>query len=608
MSRPRRLKGWADAPHPALPLLTLTTGAWLTLFVVLAVTVAMYLNLLGPELVMFCGLCVLVVCGVIEPSEALVGFANPAVATIGVLFVCAAAVQETGGLARLSQAVFGGTSSVRGGLLRLVLPTAFLSAFMNNTPIVAMFIPMVRRYAERIGSAPSIFLIPLSYAAMLGGTCTLIGTSANLVVAGLHAEQGYGELGMLDITWIGVPITAMALGYLVFAAPALLAPRRDPALVAHDEQREYLAEVEVAADAPMVGQTIEEAGLRSLPNLFLVEIRRSGGQIVRPVGPRDRLEPGDHLVLTGIASSVTDLTQLPGLSAATEAGLGDERGLFEVVVSHRSPLVGQSVKQAEFRRRYSAAILAVHRAGERIEQKIGDIVLRPGDTLMLVASPGFRRAWQDSTAFYLVSDVSADSPPQYQKANLVFVALLAMVLVPSLTDLTLLHSAMGVLVFLLATRCISTRAARQAVNWPVLVLIGSAIGISGAMKHTGAASAIAAVLLEVTAPLGPVGLLAGVWVLGAVFASAISNAAAAALVFPVAMDAALYAGADTRTVALALALSASAGFSSPIGSSPNLLVWGPGGYLYSDYMRIGLPLTLLCLVGTMLLLPAIWAL
>lgn len=588
--------------------MTLGWHGWLTLAVIAGATLLMVLDRLGPDLVMFSGLCALVVAGVVTPTEALHGFSNPAVATIGVLFVCAAVIKETGALGLVSSLVFGRTSSHRWGLLRLVIPTAALSAVMNNAPIVAMFIPMVRTWARKVGANPSRFFIPLSYAAMLGGTCTLIGTSANLVVAGMHAEHGYGELGMFDITWVGLPMTLVALLYLVFLAPLLIADRRDPVDVDKEEAREYLAEVEVARDAPMVGRTVDQAGLRNLPGLFLVEIHRHGGsRVIRPVAPESRIEAGDHLVFTGDASSVNDVAQLPGLDAV-DSQMPSWRRVFEVVISHRSRLVGLTVRDAEFRRRFGAAILAVHRAGERIDGRIGDIVLRAGDTLMISAAPGFRKVWQDSTMFYLVSERSEEERPRYKKAPLALVAIAGMVLIPAFTSVSLLVSGMGTLFILLATRCISGRAARLAINWSVLVLIGSAIGVATALEKSGAAEVLGETLLAFTQPLGPVAVLAGVWVLGALFASFVSNAAGAALVFPVAMTAAASAGMDTRAVALALALAASAGFATPIGSNPNLLVYGPGGYRYLDYTRVGLPLMLICLVCALVLLPRFFAL
>lgn len=590
-------------------LLHMSWEAWLTLGVVATATVTMAREKLGPDLVMFSALCVLVVFGIVDPSRALVGFARPEVTTIGVLFICAAAVQETGALKLISNAIFGKSKHPLRALVRLTVPTAFMSAFMNNTPIVAMFIPMVRSHAIRLGVQPSTLLIPLSYAAMFGGTCTLIGTSANLVVSGLLAESGREPLGMLEIGKIGVFCTTAGLLYLFTIGRRLVPSRKDPVDTAHEDFREYLAELEVARDAPLVGKTVEDAGLRALPGLFLAEIRRADGREVHPVAPEDRLRAGDHLVFTGIASTVTDLVaSLPGLRPVDDPHLLQDHELFEVVISHRSPLVDLTVRDAEFRRRYNAAILAVHRAGERIDEKIGDIVMRPGDTLLLLASQGFRAAWQNSAAFYLVSELRVEPSQRYRRARIVLATMLGLVLVPAITGMNLLVPAMGALVILVATGCIGLRKARSAVNWTVLVLIGSSFGIAGAMEQSGAAQALGAALVEATAPFGPRAMLAGIYIAGVVFASFVSNAASAALIFPIALQAAEIGGYEVRGFVLGLALAASAGFSTPIGCQPNLLVYGPGGYRYLDFTRVGLPLNVLFFAITIAGLPLVWPL
>ncbi len=601
---------------------SLSAGGWLTLSVVAVATATMARDRLGPDLVMFLALCVLVVAQVVSPMHALAGFANPALATIAVLFVCAAALRETGALTLISNAIFGQTQHPTVGLARLMGPTALMSAFMNNTPIVAMFVPMVRSYSEKIGVSPSKFLIPLAYAAMFGGTCTAVGTSANLVISGMLESANYEPMRMFEIGHVGLPTTIVGLIYMLTIGRHLIPDRLDPSSSAHADARQYLVELEVARDSPLVEQTVEEAGLRQLPGLFLVEIRRPHGRISRPVAPGDRIGALDHLVFTGVASTVEDLVvRFPGLSAVDDVQMSG-RGLFEVVVSHRSPLLGLSVKEANFRRRYDAAILAVHRAGVRLDKKIGDVTLRPGDTLMLSASEGFRNAWQNSADFYLVSAVSTESPKRYRKANIALATVLALVLVPAATnselldavvppaiaaiDVPLLVAAMGALVVLVVTGCIGLKGARQAVSWPVLVLIGSALGVANAMDESGAAAIMGQALLEVTDPLGPRATLAGVYVLGVLFASFISNAAAAALLFPVALTAAVAGGYDPRPFAMALAMAASAGLSTPIGSPANLLVYGPGGYRYRDFTRVGLPLNLLFMVIAVVLVPMVW--
>jgi len=583
--------------------------AWLTLIVVAGVTVTMARERLGPDLVMFAALCVLVVSGVVEPERALMGFAQPAVATIAVLLIVAGAVRDTGALKLISATILGKSSNKLVVFLRLVVPTAFMSAFLNNTPIVAMFIPVVRAHARKMGQSPSKLLIPLSYAAMFGGTCTLMGTSANLVVSGLLAQSGAEPLGIVEIGRIGLPSSLVGIAYLATVGRRLLPDREDPIVTAQSEARDYLVELAVNRDSPLVGATVEDAGLRALPELFLVELRRRDGRVFNPVAPEMVLMPGDHLVFTGVADSVEDLiSQFPGLRAAVGDDLDmiEDRQLFEVVISHRSPLVGRTVRESDFRRTFDAAILAVHRSGERIQDKIGDIVLQPGDTLILSASPGFRRSWSKSVAFYLVSELRAEPPRRYRRARIVLATAVGMVLVPALTGVSLLVAAMGAMVLLLGTNCIGLRTARSSVNWTVIVLISSAFGVAEAMESSGAASSLARLLLQLTEPLGPRATLAAVYVLGVAMASFISNAAAAALLFPVAMMAADLGGHDARPFAIALAMSASAGFSTPIGCAPNMLIYGPGGYRYLDFTKVGLPLNLVFAVIAVIGIPLVW--
>lgn len=589
-----------------LTLLGLHVDGWLVLGVVAAATLLMAKEKLGPDLVMVSALCVLVVAGVISPRDAMSGFAEPATVTIGVLFVVARAVQETGVLHQVGTFLFGKARTTRAALFRLVVPTAALSAVLNNTPIVALFVPMVTQFARRVGESPSKFLMPLSFATMLGGTCTLIGTSTNLVVSGLVEQQGLPAIGMFELAWVGVPTTIVGVLYLLTGGRALLAERVDPLQRSVADAKAWLAEVEVAKDSPLAGRTVEEAGLRHLPGLFLVEIRRKE-QTIRPVAPQSVLAAGDALVFTGIADTIRDLTTLPGLSPTGETP-DPGQGLFEVVVSHNSKLVGRNVRASRFRRRFDAAIVAVHRAGERIEGRIGDIVLQAGDTLLLSASPGFADAWRDAADFYLISEVPSDGQPRYRKAPVALLALGMMIALPSLTELTMTVSSMAAFVILLATRCLSPRAARDAVQWPVLLLIGSAFGMSQALLQTGVADMVAQVLMAATQPFGPLALLAGVYLITMTFSLFISNAAAAALIFPIAVAAAEVSGLPVRPFAVTVAMAASAAFATPIGYQTNLMVYGPGGYRYMDFVRVGLPLNALVFLVAMIAIPLAWPL
>ncbi len=372
---------------------------WLTLAVVVACLGAMVREVAGPDLIMMAGLVTLTTFGVLDAGEAFQGFANPALAAVGALFVVSAGLRETGGVEMISRRLFGGASSERGGILRLCAPVGVFSAFLNNAPIVAMMTPAVSTWASRAGMAPSRFLIPLSYSSILGSTTTIIGTSTILVVAGMVNDAGMREFAFFELLPVGLPIFLVGLVYLVAVAPVLLPSRQEPSEVLGERRREYVGSMIVGSDCPLAGQSVEDAGLRQLPGLFLVEIERDG-RFITPVTPDERLEAGDRLVFAGVVATIVELQKIRGLRPVTEEETASEarptQRLVEAVISRSSPLRGRSIRAANFRTTYDAAVIAVHRNGERVPGKIGSIVLRAGDTLLLQTAPHFIRSHRNS--------------------------------------------------------------------------------------------------------------------------------------------------------------------------------------------------------------------
>lgn len=584
--------------------------AWFTLTVVTLGVAALIREVLAPDLIFLGVLAVLLVSGILSPQEALAGFANPEVISVGALFVVAGAMQNTGALGFVATRLFGRIRGDRQALLRLMLPVAGISAFLNNTPIVAMFTPVVIDWARRHRLSPSRFLIPLSYATILGGTCTLIGTSTNLVVNGLMVGAGMPGMSFFELSPVGVPCAVVGLAFIALIGRRLLPDRKDLLESLEESQREYLTELEVRADCPLAGQRIEEAGLRHLPGLFLIRIERAE-ESVAPVGPEERLKVGDRLVFTGVVSTIVDLQKIRGLVPAGDHRDGQDRfltreNLSEAVVSEDSPLIGSTIRDANFRTHYGAAVVAVHRRGRRLSGKIGDIVLHAGDTLLLEASPGFARAYRNAPDFYLVSEVPDSTPPRFHKAVpalLVLVGVIALVtteLLPMVTAALLAASAVVVL------GCLSVGEVRGVVDMSVLILIAAAFGVSKALEKTGAAGVVASVLIEAGVGMGPIGVLAMVYLATLIFTEFLSNAAAAALMFPIAAEAARQFSVDARPFAIAIAIAASAAFASPLGYQTHLMVYGPGGYRFSDFLKIGIPLNLLIFVVAMLCIPYTW--
>ncbi len=585
--------------------------AWLTGAVLALVVYALARELAGTDTIVLGGLVILALAGVVTPMEAFAGFANEAMLTVAALFVLAAALRDTGALEALFGRIFGRTRHERTGLSRMLPPIAALSAFLNNTTIVAMMTPVVIEWARRNRLSPSRFLIPMDYATVLGGVVTLIGTSTNLVVAGLLLQARQPPMGFFELLPVGLPVSLAGIAFLLVVGPRLLPDRRDPVEELGEKRREYTAAMLVPAGSPLVGQSIEEAGLRHLPGLFLVEIDRDG-RVLTPVASDERLQPRDRLVFAGVVATIVDLQRLRGLVPATEAAeppsSAPDRRLTEAVVSHSSPLVNQSIRDANFRTVYDAAVIAVHRNGERVGGRIGDIVLRPGDALLLQTAPGFLRAHRNSPDFYLVSEIGDTEQPRYDRAWVAVAILLAMVAVSTLELVPTSIAAFAAAGALVGTRSITGARARRSVELPLLVTIGAAFGLSAALEKTGLALAFAQAITAPAAALGPVGALAAVYLATLVLTEVITNNAAAALMFPIALATAAHLGVDPRGFAIAVCVAASCGFATPFGYQTHLIVYGSGGYRFSDFVRVGIPLDLLCMAVAVAVIPWFWPL
>ncbi len=601
-----------------------TLGLVLVLFLLLAFTS------LAPDIILIAGAVALLAVGILSPADALAGLSNEGVATVAVLYIVGAGVRETGGVDWIAKSLFGRPKSLVMAIVRLVFPAMGLSAFMNNTPLVAMLLPAVGDFAKSQRIAPSKLMIPLSYAAILGGTMTLIGTSTNLVVQGMIIKElgPQHKLGMFAVAWVGVPAALLGGIYVVFAARYLL-PDRRPALSTTDDPKEYTVEMQVEADSPLAGQTIESAGLRHLPGLFLAEIDRAGNAIPA-VSPREVLRAGDQLLFVGVVESIVELQRIRGLVPATEdvfhlKAPRPQRCLIEAVVSNTCPLVGMTIRDSRFRSHYNAVVVAVARNGQRLHQKIGDIVLHAGDVLLVEAHPSFADQQRSSRDFFLVSKIDQSTPPKHELALLALGILAAMVLVVSGRDLlavvsgaipalagavnwvpqfSIFIAALLAAALMLVTRCVSLETARKSIDWEVLLAIAASFALGAALDRSGAAKMIA----DTTSTLAgghPWVALAIIYFVTLIVTELITNNAAAALMFPFALATANQLGVNYLPFVITVMMAASAGFATPIGYQTNLMVYGPGGYRFSDYLKVGIPLDILVGVITVAIAP--WA-
>lgn len=607
--------------------------AWYTLGVVGLLVGALMSGRMAADTAMLGALTLLMIADVVDVTAAVSGFGHPSVLTLAALFVVAAGLTETGATTMLSRRLLGRPEGVRSALARLTVPVAFMSGFMNNTAIVAMYLPIVDDWARKLRISPSKLFMPLSFAAILGGGCTIIGTSTNLAINGLyveyfqnHAAELGAAFGLVEPSpgkqfwWIGavgLPSAMLGLLFIVFFAGRILPERRKPA-ESELESRQYTVEVVVEAGSPLAGKSIEAAGLRHLPGLFLTEIERAG-MVRQAVGPEELLEADDRLVFVGVIESVVDLLKIRGLVPSTDqvrkvAADRAQRTIVEAVVSHNSPLVRRTVRQTQFRTRYNAAIIAVHRGGQRVSGKIGDIVLQAGDTLLLSTHQGFLDAYRNSDHFYLVSGVAGAREVRHERAWLALAIMAGLVMLLTLPmkkivghDIPPVAAGFAAAMAMVITRCVTGTIARSSVNWQVLLVIGAAIGIGRAMDQSGAASAIADVIFAVVGPLGGYAALAALFITTNVFSQLITNKGAAVLMFPITIAVAAEMELSPEPFMVTLMIAAACSFITPVGFVTNLMVAGPGGYRFSDFVRLGLPLTLisgtLCVVIAPMVFP-----
>ncbi len=583
----------------------MTPEAWITVAVIVVVIILLMSNRVSVDVTMVGGLTLLMLLGVVDPKEAISGFAERAVIMIGAIYVVAAGLTETGAIEVIAARLLGRPKTVAAAQMRMMPFVAMMSAFMNTTAIVAMSLPIVSDLCKRMRLSPSRLYIPLSYAAILGGTCTLIGTSSNITINSLYLnfidanpDLGLERPGFWWITRLGLPSAIVGIAFVVIASRWLL-PDRTPVRDTEADARRFTVEMEVQAGSPIVGKTIEEAGLRHLPGLFLSQIER-GDELIPAVAPTERLEAGDRLTFAGVLESVVDLRKIRGLVPATDQVskiqvMRRNRAMVEAVVSPGSPLVGRTVRESRFRTVYNAAIIAVHRHGHSIDRKIGDIVLKPGDTLLLETHRDFVSAYRNTEDFYLVSQLEGVREIRHERAGLAL-GILGLMIALLVFEPFGIDQVAAVLLcsgLMIGSRCVTGTVARNSIHLEVLLTIGAAIGIGRAMQATGAAEDIAGFIIRVTEGMEPRWILMALFLTTSVFAQLVTNNGAAVLMFPIYMNVAGSLGVHHEPFVVSLMVASACSFMTPMAYQTNLMVYGPGGYKFMDYPRMGIPLTLL---------------
>ncbi|AYF34615.1 SLC13 family permease [Vreelandella alkaliphila] len=535
--------------------------------------------------------------GFVDTSTLLMQYTNPALATLLLLLLVSLALERSPLLDWLSRHLLKGHPRL--ATARLMGSTAVLSAFLNNTAVVAAFLGAISRQ-QRI--APSRLLIPLSYASILGGITTLVGTSTNLVVNSFNLSASGSELGMFQFSLVGLPVALITLCILLWRANALPHHRLEDT----DEKLSYFLAADVEADSPMIGKSIEENGLRSLNGLYLLEIERQG-RLISPVAPDERLQAADTLVFTGEVSKVQALQRFPGLNLfGHQADNLLATNLVEVVISHESELSSKTLQDVDFRSMFSAGVVGIRRGGKRLEGQLGKIPLRVGDCLLLAVSADFRQHRNIDRNFHLLSG-SFTRPQLTRKESIMTLGGFATVITLATANLLpLFHGLLLLLGGLLLLKVISLAELRRRFPFELWLIIGSALGIAQALENSGAATVLAGGMQWMFSGYGVYAAFIGCYLLTLLLTETVTNNAAAALAFPIAWSTAQAFGVDPLPFVMAVAYGASACFLIPFGYQTHLMVYSPGRYKMTDFFKIGLPVSLTYSAAVLVITPMVF--
>lgn len=589
--------------------LGLNLHAWITIVTVLAMFTVLAFTKLSADVVFMGAMTVLYVSGVLSMKEALAGFSSESVVTIGVLFVVIAGLMYSGVVQWIVKYVLGSPSSYSKAVIRLMAPVAALSSFLSNTSVVALFLNVVKLWAKKLGIAPSRLLIPLSYASCLGGACTLIGTPPNLIISGFYAKDTGVALNIFVTLLPG--LFCLLVGILAILAMKKLLPERKSAEDSFQSTSDYTVELLVPADCPHIGQTVSEAALDEVKGGRLIEILRFDKEVITPVPGDEFIMGGDRLVYSGRIDEILELKRTHKLVNATEPvySLDDvEKGrkVYTASIDFGCPLIGSSISATDFEQRYGVVLVAVSRRGERIEASPREISLRLGDVLLLECPSNFKRSRISDREGLRFFD-SEEIPNIGRKTLLSSLIMLAMLLLSTFNVIPLLQSCLLAAFAMLITRCCSIEQAQNSINWNVLMIFAGSVCLGTAIEKSGIAVHMAEGLLSICGD-SPLLVLIVICTLGTFITEFISNTACAAMFYPIAYHAAISMGVNPLTFCIGLMLAVSSSFATPIGSPTHMLVYSVGGYRFTDFMKIGIPMNIIILAANIFIVTLLFPL
>lgn len=568
----------------------------------------------SPDLVAMGAFVLLLAIGVLDEKSALAVFSNPAPIIVSCMFVLSAALERTGTIEALGEwfEKLAGKKELR-VLLVLMLIVAVLSAFVNNTPVVVVFMPIVLALARKHDLIASRFLIPLSYAAIVGGTCTIIGTSTNLVASGIAKESGLDEFGMFEVSKLGIVFVIVTFIYMLLIGRKLL-PDRVTLSTLFDSSagKEFLTSVIISEESELIGKKISETSLSKIRDFRILEVSRSGKKINSPL--KDIIfNSGDQLLVKSRVSGVVDVGGNSGIELGFEGGLGlqelqtESAVLIEGVIGPGSSLVGRSIKELNFREKYDVIILALHRRGVNLRDKFEDVRLAFGDTILVEGAPDKINALSQERDFINLSQSNC-RPLRRSKVPFAVGALLLFMVLAAFKVAPLIVLALGAALLTLFSRCLEPSEAYEAIDWKVIFMIFGMLGLGTALQKVQVIQILADSLTGWALVLKNIYvLIALIYLVTAILTELISNNAVAALLTPVAISVAQAMDLDARPLVVAVMFAASASFSTPIGYQTNTYIYGAGGYKFTDFTRVGIPLTIILWAVSVILIPMMWS-
>ena len=555
-----------------------------------------------------------------NPSEMLAVFANPAPITIAAMFIVSAALEKCGAIEIMSR-LLGRLAGLgyRGFLVTMILGVALISAFTNNTPVVVVFLPVIFSLSRGLGIPASKLLIPLSYASIFGGTCTLVGTSTNILASGVLEAAQMEPIAMFELAWIGLPMLLVGSIYLVILGPHLL-PHRESltSILSEEERKEYLTEAFVQKGSPAAGKTLADTPILKTRSIRLIEVIR--GSVVLSEDPRSiTLREGDRLVLSCRPSGFAHARSVEGIDLGSEIGLGletiaaHEGSIVEGIIGPKSRIIGQKLRDINFRQRYRMIVLALHRRGINLRDKLSELNLAFGDTLLMMGTDSAVEELRKSDDLLLLDRPATPAKSMRRKMPIVLTILAGIIVLVTLSAVPIAAAALIATGLLFLTGCLKPKEGYLAIDWSILFLIYGMLGLGLAMQKTGGVDLLAQGLISASEASFPphlkgIVLLAAVYLCTAVLTELLSNNATIVLMAPIALGLASSLGLDPRPFVVAAAIASSASFSTPIGYQTNTYVYGAGGYRFRDFLKVGLPLNILYFCGSILLIPRIWSL